>query len=153
MSFKVSESASIISTSSSENNYIKKNTVIISVLSDQEFISTDYNYLIWVEVTCFREDEIKVIVDDNIIFNTNIYNNDQKKKTINLICINKYIQKHSSVRLQSNSPLSFRLHFSNVLENLEHETRIVKERNLTDEEYESVFNNNNYLDLLEYIFD
>ena len=132
---------------------IVKNTLTISVLSDQEFIITEDNYLTWIEVTCFKNDEIKVVVDDIIIFTSNIYNNDITKKSITLIGVDKSIPKYSSLKMTSNFPLNFRLHFTNIKENLEKNIKIVKERDLTREEYEDVFNNNNYIDVLEQIFD
>jgi len=149
-SFKISEARNS-TISGTVSNY--KNTLIITVLSDQEFITTDDNYLIWIEVTCFREDEIRLIVDDIVKFSSIIYNNNSSKKSVTLIGLCEYIEKHSSLRMDSNFPLHFRLHFSNVKEVQDNNLRIVKEKDLTKEEYDSVFNNNNYMDVLEDIFD
>jgi len=152
--FKINEINTVSSRSrSSGGRFYPKNTLIISVLSDQEFIITEDNYLTWIEVTCFKNDKIKVVVDDIIIFTSNIYNNDTTKKSITLIGVDKFISKHSSLKMTSKFPLNFRLHFTNIKENLEKNIKIVKERDLTREEYEDVFNNNNYIDLLEQIFD
>lgn len=154
--FRVNQRNTVSSSSrsrSSGGSFYPKNTLIISVLSDQEFIITEDNYLTWIEVTCFKDDKIKVVVDDNIRFTSNIYNNDTTKKSITLIGVDKFISKHSSLKVISKFPLNFRLHFSNIKENLEKNIKIVKERELTQEEYEDVFNNNNYIDLLEQIFD
>lgn len=150
MEFKISEA----SNTTVNNMYNKsKNTLIITVLSDQEFITTDNNYLTWIEVTCFRQDEIKLIVDDVVKFSSIIYNNNLTKKSITLIGLCEYIEKHSSIRMVSNFPLQFRLHFSNQKEIYNNNVVIVKEKDLTQEEYESIFNNNNYMDLLDDIFD
>ena len=149
MSFKIADA---LITSSSGSLFIK-NTLIISVLSDQEFITTEDGYLSWIEVTCFKNDTITIIVDDIPLFTSNLYNNDITKKSITLLSLNENIKKHSTIKITSTFPLNFRLHFTNVSENTAEEIRIVKERDLTREEYEDVFNNNNYIDVLEQIFD
>lgn len=127
-----------------------KNTSNITILSDQEFMMVDNNYLNWIEVTCFTNDEVKILVNNNIKFTKNIYNNNELKKSLIVFNVNEYIERYSVIKLISNSPLQFRIYFSNIKET---SVDLVRELDLTLAEYDAIFNNNNYIDVLENIFD
>ena len=129
-----------------------KNTFVMTIQSEQEFIMIDNNYLNWVEVTCFKDDDIKILVNNDIRYSKKIYNSDVYKKSIIIFNVNEYIIKHSILKLKSNFPLQFRLYFSNIKE-LENMIILNKELELTKEEYDHLFNNNNYINILEEIFD
>lgn len=144
MSFRIASTLSITAP--------PKNTLVMTMQSDQELIMVENNYLSWIGVTCFKDDEIKILINNDIICTKKIYNSDESKKSIIILNINEYISKHSILKLTSNFSLHFTLHFSNIKE-VENVSTMIKESDLLAEENDGVLNNNNYIQVLQGLFD